>query len=160
LFYLVLAPPLENMRLHAPIKVILGDGDGVVGGVVVDYDAIGAGAAGSSTSNVTGLWKRLEGSQRCDGWTGPQCPNATYKTPPNGRCDPFCLFRLDTDPGEHDDLAARPEYADVAADLKLRMDAANKTGFHPDRGQEDPQSCIAALQQHGGYWGPWVTPTD
>ena len=40
------------------------------------------------------------------GWTGPVCPNATFKAPSHGSCSPFCLFRLDTDPGEHDDLAA------------------------------------------------------
>ena len=48
-----------------------------------------------------GLWKRLEGTVPQAGWTGPECPNETYKTPATGHCTPFCLFKLDSDPNEH-----------------------------------------------------------
>ena len=54
------------------------------------------------------LRKRLEGSVSQAGWTGPQCPNATYRTPSSSTCAPFCLFRLDADPYEYSDLAHAP----------------------------------------------------
>ena len=31
------------------------------------------------------------------------------RTPGSSRCQPYCLYRLDTDPGEHTDLADHPD---------------------------------------------------
>ena len=91
-----LAPYLLGSASSSPRKqVLLGTGNTEVNGVV------------ASEPNGS-IWKRLEGEISTAGWTGPQCPNASFKTPGHGSCKPFCLFRLDTDPGEHHDLAAPP----------------------------------------------------
>jgi hypothetical protein len=43
--------------------------------------------------NATGLWKLLVDDEILfDGWTGPECPNATFVSPGVGRCEPFCLY--------------------------------------------------------------------
>ena len=34
--------------------------------------------------------------------------------------------------------------------------AARKTGFRPDRGPQDPNSCLTAMGRWGQFWGPWV----
>ncbi len=155
-------------------QVVLGTGDGAANGIVADYSAghgtggghhggSDGGPAAASQANATGLWKLLTDDHILyDGWTGPECPNATYVSPPAGRCAPFCLYRLDQDPTEHDDLqpavaaGADPVAAAVAADLLARVAAANATGFHPNRGDEDAASCLAAVETWGGYWGPWI----
>jgi hypothetical protein len=294
-------PPLDSINLWDYIsgkaassprtQVVLGTGNGEVGGIVwSNGTVIGAAAAaaaaagtgtGSAGSDATGMtrtviWKLLVEEQISQaGWTGPQSPNATFVTPGGSTCDPFCLYRLDEDPYEHDDLSKKdgrsasvtasighcsaPDvgvclhgpkssllnttyYTDAAtccancvndprcmawtADtkrdtrgmvcntrsthglitngsqcisgqvrkqvptpapapapptpapvptpvppaptpldpmlqgvvdlLKLKMQAAQKTAFAPDRGAEDPQSCITAMEKWGGYWGPWV----
>jgi hypothetical protein len=203
---------------------------------------------------------------RRQGWTGPECPNATFRSPAKGMCSPFCLYRLDTDPSEHIDLAGpdtstrlqasavpleaerglaagncssaqtgvclqnsfpillivnhtcdpakccatcqnntrclawntnshmnqcflresyvpgpnRPEctsgnlrapappplppppppmppaIASIADKLGSLMEEGRKTMFAPNRGKQDPQSCVAALTRWNGWWGPWI----
>merc|ERR1712217_1002618 len=105
---------------------------------------------------TAGLWKRLEGTISASGWTSPQSPNATYKTPGASKCAPYCLYRLDKDPGEHDDLADDESTKAIAAELGARIVAAQKTGFRPKRGSQDPASCITAIERYGGFWGPWI----
>ena len=165
-------------------EIALGTGNGEVNGIIVDYGASCEGAI--AVPNATGIWKRLE-SKSIDfaGWTGPECPNQTYVTPKAASCEPYCLFRLDTDPNEHLDLrlpnrpgdhatavvgnaggggaggagvrvAADEPTAAIAADLAARLAAAAKTGFSPNRGPEDAASCFAAVETYDGFWGPWV----
>lgn len=148
-------PPVDSLNLwpwlsgaqpHSPRRdVIIGTGDGAVNGIIMD-----------SPNRTAGLWKRLEGTISASGWTAPQSPNASYKTPGASKCEPFCMFRLDEDPGEHHDLAREQGVEGVAAELSARMEAARKTGFAPDRGPQDPQACLTAMEQYGGFWGPWA----
>jgi hypothetical protein len=77
-------------------------------------------------------------------------------TPGLGRCKPFCLFELELDPGEHRDRRGDGSAAQVAAALDRRMNATRATGFAPQRGKSDPQSCVTAVEKYGGFWGPWV----
>ena len=51
-----------------------------------------------------------------------------------------------------------PELAAIADLLKQKMADAQKTAFHPVRGNQDPNSCLTAMGRWGGYWGPWVGP--
>lgn len=174
-------------------QVILGTGDGEVNGVV--------------WSNGTDLWKRLEGQIGQAGWTAPQSPNATYKTPGGHRCQPACVYKIDEDPHEYHDVINSTDGGIVAEHLLALMTAATATGcvrrlpstplpnprgpfgtilllrglmhckcsgrrplrccicvyrahrFHPTRGPQDPQSCVAAVKKYPQYWGPWVVPT-
>lgn len=145
-------PPIDSLNLWPYLsgktavsprnQVLLGTGDGAVNGVI--------------WSNGTTIWKRLEGVMKMDGWTGPQCPNATFKTPGNGKCDPFCLFQLNTDPSEFKNLVNKSSLAGLADTLKAKIVAGAATGFHPDRGGQDVQSCLTAMERYNGWWGPWV----
>ena len=155
----------------------MGTGNGDVNAMIVDYSNPNLNTTTNSTAS--GIWKRVEGDISADGWTGPQCPNSSYVTPGSGNCQPFCLYNLTADPTEHHDLAKehritteqqsqqKEEEAQefdgpsaIAADLQQRLTAAKKSGFSPDRGPEDPNSCVAAVQRWNGFWGPWVTPTN
>ena len=55
----------------------------------------------SILKSYTSLLSDAHGVPPQAGWTGPECPNETYKTPATGHCTPFCLFKLDSDPNEH-----------------------------------------------------------
>ena len=147
-------PPLDSLNLWPYItgrartsprtEVAVGTGNGEVDGLIKELDG--------------GLYKILLGPQSCDGWTGPQCPNASYRTPPTGKCAP-CFFRLDTDPTEHNDLANSTEPAAVAAAAALtkRVNELEETSWAPDRGTQDPVSCLTAMGKYAGFWGPWIS---
>ena len=47
-------------------------------------------------------------------------------------------------------------YAAIAADLEARIEAGKASGFAPNRGGQDVQSCLTAMGKYGGWWGPWV----
>lgn len=74
--------------------VLLGTGSTEINGIVAEDAYV------SASGRSVKLWKRLEGGISQAGWTGPECPNATYRTPGAGQCNPFCLFDLSTDPTE------------------------------------------------------------
>ena len=74
--------------------VLLGTGSTEINGIVAEETYV------SASGRSVKLWKRLEGGISQAGWTGPECPNATYRTPRAGHCNPFCLFDLSTDPTE------------------------------------------------------------
>ena len=152
-------PPVDGVNLWPYIagdvkqsprtEVLLGTGATAINGIVaVDT---------TTSSSPPKLWKRLEGGISQSGWTGPECPNATYKTPGGGQCHPFCLFDLTADPTEHVDLAnsTDPAAVEQAKALGAKMVEGRKHLFAPDRGSQDPQSCIAAVQKFDGWWGPW-----
>jgi len=95
------------------------------------------------------------------GWTGPQFPNTSSKWDPNksvmscgNSSATGCLFRVETDPGEHENLAAALPQRWAA--MMARLLAINATFFAPDRGKKDPAACAAALGRWGGFWGPWI----
>ena len=49
-----------------------------------------------------------------------------------------------------------PRAKKQAAALDAKLVAARKTVFAPNRGDQDPQSCVVAMQRWGGWWGPWI----
>ena len=108
-------------------------------------------------------------------WTGPTFPNqttnfvssncvvncttaATSLTTANGSGSgkAGCLFRLDEDEGEYNDLGGD---TDQAARLNTMLDAIHagrKDAYNPKRGKSDPKACEAAVNLFGGYWGPFI----
>ena len=75
-------------------------------------------------------------------------------------CDPYCLYNIIKDPGERQDLSkTKPDI------LKMMVDRYNSHAMEPqdmlDQGYHGkglpgfPKACDY-MQQHGGYWRPWV----
>ena len=110
---------------------------------------------GREGSGWPGLWKLLLGNLTAAGWQSESFPNASTGNYPTQNCgESGCLFELTSDPNEYNDVAvAQPQ---VVARLHGAIAAAQKTAFDPDRGAQDPQSCVSAMQQWNGFWGPWV----
>jgi len=106
-------------------------------------------------SKSGGLWKLLTGEVDEAVYTGPHWPNVStsmagwYKQ----QCADGCLYDLDDDPLETTDLAA--DSVDTVARLHAKLSAYEASAFNPHRGSSDPKSCETAVQQYGGFWGPW-----
>lgn len=58
-------------------------------------------------------------------------------------CNPACLFDLEADLAEATDLASKPEYADILANLTALLDAAGAEG--PPPAYIGPDSAKAAM---------------
>jgi len=108
------------------------------------------------------LWKLLVGRIPLAGWTWPKYPNGTGASTPTVGCGTpgvngtGCLYNLDADPTEHDDLGGDDRYSAVAAQLFAMLQQHNATTFSPDRGKVDPGACAAARDSYGAFWGPWI----
>ena len=67
----------------------------------------------SKSCLVTAKWKVLTGSQKGASWPGEHYPNMTTQTEKNNiqkysqDCKDGCLYNVDQDATEHDDLAAQ-----------------------------------------------------
>ena len=108
----------------------------------------------------TGLYKLLVGPIPMNGWQGPQFPNASTllwaaEDSIHDCGKQGCLFRLDTDPNEHVDIAAA-DRGRVKAMMPVLMHF-NETTFSPDRGPPNTtEACNIAMRRYGGFWGPWL----
>jgi hypothetical protein len=69
-----------------------------------------------------------------------------------------CLFDVVTDPREDSDLAFEPGFTPIREQMLQQLLEANRAIFNPDRGTEDPQACLQAVDRNGGVWGPFVFP--
>ena len=103
------------------------------------------------------LWKLLYGYTVQEAiWTGPQFPNSSsnpsdWETAVD--CTLGCLFNLSQDPEERHDLATKRP--DKVQQMVARILELNQTVFSPRRGSRDPKACDVALNQYGGFWGPF-----
>ena len=84
--------------------------------------------------------------------------------PVGENCDPYCLFNIIKDPGEHNNLADKEK--DI---LNKLLDRYNEYSKEPREMQDqgchgmgdgecpsDPMETVCEyMQQHGGYWRPW-----
>ena len=84
--------------------------------------------------------------------------------PVGENCDPYCLFNIIKDPGEHNNLADKEK--DI---LNKLLDRYNEYSKEPREMQDqgchgmgdgecpsDPMDTVCEyMQQHGGYWRPW-----
>ena len=76
-----------------------------------------------------------------------------------------CLFRVDTDPNEREDLLLHSPNASVLARAQKMMASLrehNETAFSPERGPGEADknvvdaACKAAIGQYSGFFGPYV----
>ncbi|CAE8657425.1 unnamed protein product [Polarella glacialis] len=70
-------------------------------------------------------------------------------------CGSGCLFNIEKDPTEHDDLARKPESADTLLSMQAQLETFNKKNFSPKRGEPQVQACETAMD-NGGFYGPFV----
>ena len=112
------------------------------------------------------LWKLLVGGITNDIWQGPEYPNKTTTTQPDSNkvihdCgfEPGCLFSLNDDEAEHNNVAAANP--SIVRRLRVAMEAANKTVFAPYR-PSSPHACAISLSKYHdpshefGWWGPFA----
>ena len=131
--------PLLSGQVHASPRTELAIGDvNQVGGL------------------ISGGYKLLLGTLAQSGWTGQVFPNLTSHWDPDRSIEHCgnttatgCLFFIETDPGEHHNLAS--ERPDVWHKMMKRLLQVNETFFAPDRGEKDPAACTTALNRYGGF---------
>ena len=73
-----------------------------------------------------------------------------------GDCGDGCLFNIEDDPTESQDLSRDPKYQ---AQLKQMIDTLadmNKTLFLPERGETDVKACYSIMLNGAGHFGPFV----
>jgi arylsulfatase I/J len=111
-------------------------------------------------------WKLLIGGLGSAFWQGPIYPNSSGYGKGSLECgDPAllpsapghglgCLFNVFTDPYELQDLAA--DHPDIVSALRARIAYYAAGVYSPNRGGDDGLACTVALQQHGGFWGPFL----
>jgi hypothetical protein len=68
-----------------------------------------------------------------------------------------CLFQLDQDASEKTDVAE--QYPDLVEALQFMSMLVNSTVYSPKRGALDSAACTAAMDDHGGFWGPFLNDT-
>ena len=107
---------------------------------------------------ISGDYKILVGVVPQAGWTGPQYPNLTN---PHGgirameKCgDTGCLYNIKTDPEERVNLAT--QMPDVLKTMQAALNKYKQDYFNPDRGGVWPGACDTAVNQYGGFWGPFL----
>ena len=112
----------------------------------------------SNMTLISGDYKILTGNVEQAAWTGPQYPNSTR---PNGiiraieQCgDTGCLYNIKTDPEERMNLAK--QMPDVLEKMRAALREYQKGHFNPDRGSIWPGACDVAVNQYGGFWGPFL----
>ena len=113
----------------------------------------------SMTTLISGDYKILMGTNSNAGWTGPVFPD---NTDPDGgingreRCgeDRGCLYDIINDPREHHNLASKMPRK--LKKMRERLRKYQATHFNPNRGEKSPAACEAALNEYGGFWGPFI----
>lgn len=104
-------------------------------------------------------YKLVLGKQGGTGvWTGPVHPNASVNlTQSDPGCPDGCLFNIDTDEGEHEDLSG--QQADLKEKLKAELSrwvaTAYQTASTP--GYENCVSSDSHVKTHRGFLGPVCT---
>lgn len=108
------------------------------------------------------------------GWSYPDYPNASSKRneilDQSINCSTGCIFNVETDPGEHENIA-RSEPARLQI-MKKRLKELRKGFFENDdkgadscpRGYNDdddslPCACWMAVNYYGGFFGPYQEVT-
>jgi len=65
-----------------------------------------------------------------------------------------CLFNIFDDPSEVTNLAE--EMPELFESMLARIDELQEGVYSPDRGKKDDRACDVAMNENGGYWGPFV----
>jgi len=69
--------------------------------------------------------------------------------------EPGCLFNLEEDPFEREDLAHSPTHSTIAFGLMLDLVELNRTLFKPDRGMPTVEACLQGVA-NGRFYGPFA----
>lgn len=72
-----------------------------------------------------------------------------------GDCRRGCLFNIEQDPGENNDLSADPQNAARLESMIAELARYNTTLFAPDRGDTHLTACFSAMYNGGGHFGPF-----
>ena len=88
-------------------------------------------------------------------WGGQYAPNNTAAVKLKD-CADGCLFNLNLDPTEHDDLAADPRYAATLKLLQAELTAAAGTTFQSPGSEASDHNADLWAKAHAGFWGPWL----
>ena len=113
----------------------------------------------SALIGAGGRWKLVVGVTCPAHWAGPTSPNGTAEAPLSADCGSLgCLYDLEADPGEHNDLAAAEP--GIASVLRKRL-AALRTGvFQTPYDVDARPNCSSPAVQRivaDGVWAPWQT---
>jgi arylsulfatase I/J len=111
------------------------------------------------TALISGNYKILMDNVPNAGWAGPVYPN---NTGPGGgiyareRCgkNRGCLYNIINDPGEHNNLAS--QMPRKLKKMRKKLGEYRATHFNPYRGEKSPAACEVALNDYGGFWGPFI----
>lgn len=111
----------------------------------------------NSEALISGKWKLLTGTQKGSGWGGPRYPNISSAGHEVGLinlpCTPACLFDVESDRTEHNDVAS--ENPDIVSRLEARLNVLKQTILLKNR-TRDKQCKVAAREKYGGFIGPWL----
>jgi len=68
--------------------------------------------------------------------------------------DTGCLYNIKMDPEERNNLAS--EDPQMLSDMRAKLAKYQATYFNPDRGGVWPGACETAMNEYGGFWGPFL----
>lgn len=88
-------------------------------------------------------------------WDGYGLPSVIDTVTHWHLCREGCLFNIQEDPFENQDLAKHSKFQKIRDDMKARLQELNKGIYRPNRGTTDPAAC-AQVEVNGGFYGPWV----
>ena len=125
----------------------------------------------SPNTLIQGKYKLISGPMIEASWSGPNYPNSTsvahpVDPGPTLKCPTGCLFDLEADLTEHEDIAGT--YPDIVSTMKKRLtelakgfytnsdDFSNSTICPEDLGNYSSCGCWAAVNVYGRYFGPWA----
>jgi len=73
-----------------------------------------------------------------------------------GDCGAGCLYNVELDPTEENDLSKDPAHQERLARMIRTLAENNQTLFLPDRGETDIQACYSVMLNGGGHFGPFA----
>eukprot|EP00413_Alexandrium_margalefii_P010937 CAMPEP_0204530748 /NCGR_PEP_ID=MMETSP0661-20131031/10787_1 /ASSEMBLY_ACC=CAM_ASM_000606 /TAXON_ID=109239 /ORGANISM="Alexandrium margalefi, Strain AMGDE01CS-322" /LENGTH=677 /DNA_ID=CAMNT_0051536853 /DNA_START=48 /DNA_END=2081 /DNA_ORIENTATION=+ len=73
-----------------------------------------------------------------------------------GDCGDGCLFNLEEDPSESQDLSKDPSHKERLQSMIKTLAGFNKTLFMPERGETHLKACFSIMFNGGGHFGPFV----
>ena len=113
----------------------------------------------SNVTLISGDCKILTGKVKQACWTGPQSPNYTITISECIRVkeecgETGCLYNIREDPYEHVNLASK--LPSKLKEMQRNLATYQATYFNPDRGSFWPAACEYAINNYGGFWGPYI----
>ena len=126
--------------------------------IVLSYNYTGKGAI------IVGDYKLIVGSQgsgdHCDALMWSPIDYPCNDGPKGDDCNPYCLYNIVEDPGEHNELSEKDP--DKLKELLQRYNDYSKEprdmqdqGYHSDSELPVFKKACQYMKEHGGYWQPW-----